>query len=129
MYNELYHHGIKGQRWGVQNGPPYPLNAKTANSLKTTANESLKIAKKVNNIQKTVHSSQAANVDLSNMSDKELKDIVNRMNLERQYRDLSSKQITQGKDSVTTTLSVAGDVLAITGSALTIALAIKKLKG
>ena len=22
---ELYHHGIKGQKWGVQNGPPYPL--------------------------------------------------------------------------------------------------------
>ena len=24
--SELYHHGIKGQKWGVQNGPPYPLN-------------------------------------------------------------------------------------------------------
>lgn len=24
--NELYHHGIKGQQWGVRNGPPYPLN-------------------------------------------------------------------------------------------------------
>lgn len=23
--NELYHHGIKGQHWGVRNGPPYPL--------------------------------------------------------------------------------------------------------
>jgi len=23
---ELYHHGIKGQKWGVQNGPPYPLD-------------------------------------------------------------------------------------------------------
>lgn len=22
---ELYHHGIAGQKWGVQNGPPYPL--------------------------------------------------------------------------------------------------------
>ncbi len=22
---ELYHHGIKGQKWGVRNGPPYPL--------------------------------------------------------------------------------------------------------
>ena len=22
----LMHHGIKGQEWGVQNGPPYPLN-------------------------------------------------------------------------------------------------------
>ena len=21
----LCHHGIKGQKWGVQNGPPYPL--------------------------------------------------------------------------------------------------------
>lgn len=24
---ELYHHGIKGQRWGVRKGPPYPLDA------------------------------------------------------------------------------------------------------
>lgn len=24
--NELYHHGIKGQKWGVKNGPPYPLS-------------------------------------------------------------------------------------------------------
>ena len=24
----LMHHGIKGQQWGVQNGPPYPLDAK-----------------------------------------------------------------------------------------------------
>ena len=23
---ELYHHGIKGQKWGVSNGPPYPLS-------------------------------------------------------------------------------------------------------
>ena len=25
MNNELYHHGIVGQKWGVRNGPPYPL--------------------------------------------------------------------------------------------------------
>ena len=24
---ELYHHGILGQKWGHQNGPPYPLDA------------------------------------------------------------------------------------------------------
>jgi len=23
--NELYHNGVRGQRWGVRNGPPYPL--------------------------------------------------------------------------------------------------------
>lgn len=25
-YSKLYHHGIKGQKWGVRNGPPYPLD-------------------------------------------------------------------------------------------------------
>lgn len=25
--NELMHHGIEGQKWGDQNGPPYPLSA------------------------------------------------------------------------------------------------------
>jgi RimJ/RimL family protein N-acetyltransferase len=24
-FMELYHHGIPGQKWGVRNGPPYPL--------------------------------------------------------------------------------------------------------
>ena len=28
----LYHYGIPGQRWGVQNGPPYPLGTKQLSS-------------------------------------------------------------------------------------------------
>ena len=24
--NELTHHGVQGQKWGIQNGPPYPLD-------------------------------------------------------------------------------------------------------
>lgn len=27
--NELYHHGRLGQKWGVTNGPPYPLSRST----------------------------------------------------------------------------------------------------
>lgn len=33
---ELYHHGIKGQHWGVKNGPPYPLTKITKGSPKDT---------------------------------------------------------------------------------------------
>ena len=37
----LKHHGIKGQKWGVQNGPPYPLDRKTGSgSIGKTSNKS-----------------------------------------------------------------------------------------
>ncbi|MBP5593905.1 MAG: hypothetical protein J6Y02_00890 [Pseudobutyrivibrio sp.] len=33
MNNELYHHGIIGQKWGVQHGPPYPLDGKVSSKV------------------------------------------------------------------------------------------------
>lgn len=32
LNDSLQHHGIKGQRWGVQNGPPYPLKDGSRNN-------------------------------------------------------------------------------------------------
>lgn len=37
--NELSHHGISGQRWGVRNGPPYPLDQKTHNQVVSDKNK------------------------------------------------------------------------------------------
>lgn len=44
--DELYHHGIKGQRWGVRNGPPYPLNAQTHASVVRSAGRGGRSGKK-----------------------------------------------------------------------------------
>ena len=72
-------------------------------------------------------------MDLSNMSDKEMRDRINRELLERQYNNLfaeeSSPTISKGRDYVSKTLTAAEKVLAIGGSALGIALAIKELRG
>ena len=38
---ELYHHGIKGQQWGVQNGPPYPLSAADHKKVAKSATKEL----------------------------------------------------------------------------------------
>ena len=40
-YNVLAHHGIKGQKWGIRNGPPYPLE-KTAKNDKIKEEETSK---------------------------------------------------------------------------------------
>lgn len=37
---DVYHHGILGQKWGVKNGPPYPLDEKK--DLKTKGEEFIK---------------------------------------------------------------------------------------
>ena len=67
------------------------------------------------------------------MTDKEMRDRINRELLEIQYNKLfapeTTPSISKGREFTKKTLDVAGDALALTGSALTIALAIKELKG
>lgn len=69
-------------------------------------------------------------MDLSSMSDKELRERINREILERQYNDMFTPQKTsKGREFASQMLETTGNVLAVTSSALAIALAIKELKG
>ncbi len=71
-------------------------------------------------------------LDLSHMTDKELRDRIKRTNLERQYNDLFAKEtvsVLRGRQFTSDVLDVAGSALAIGSSALGIALAIKELRG
>jgi hypothetical protein len=44
----LYHHGIKGQKWGIRNGPPYPLENSEKSGIIEEAIQSGKVKREMN---------------------------------------------------------------------------------
>lgn len=165
---ELYHYGVKGQRWGVRRyqNPDGSLTAAgqkrydrdiRENNAKKKENRAIidgpdpkrwvtedldrskqvvdahsDLVKELKKLEQTTTPKPTTKrLDLSKMSDKELRDQINRELLEQQYNklfaDTSATQVSKGRTILQDTLDVAGSVLAITGSALSIALAIKKL--
>lgn len=79
---------------------------------------------------RSIRNNPKTKLDLSEMSDKELREEINRAYLERQYNDLFAPQkSTRGREYAGKILETTGSVLAIGSSALGIALAIKELRG
>lgn len=75
-------------------------------------------------------SKKRAKMDLSNMTDQQLRDRINRANLENQYVDMFGPEtVSKGRRYAKTILDAVGTVLGVGSSALAIALAIKDLKG
>lgn len=98
----LEHHGIEGQKWGVKNGPPYPLDAGDRSPREVRAalrkknraqdNDALRVSKNLSNAdilslakQKTVESYQKALDDsvsgLKKMFPREFKDYKDKYGL------------------------------------------------
>ena len=103
--NELYHHGVKGQRWGIRryqnkDGTLTPAGRKRADKLR---NQYLKLTgKKQLRGDKSKQTSQTSekSKSISEMSDAELQQVINRKRLEQQYLQLSPKKVSAGKKFV-----------------------------
>ncbi len=95
----LRHHGIKGQKWGIR---------------RSDAQLGHKGPK-----PKTV----------KDMSDDELKQRLNRLNMEQQYRNLSPSKYEKGKRAMSESVKTIGAVATVTGSVITIAANYKTIAG
>lgn len=79
---------------------------------------------------RSIRNKKRKRMDLSNMTDKELREQINRELLERQYNDVfNPPTVSKGRVYAGKILEGAGTALTLTGTALAIAVAWKDLRG
>ena len=131
MNDELYHYGIKGMHWGVHRSRTASDYARIAGSSRGTSsalNSSSNAVKNASHIG-SIRKASKASKEASTMSNQELQERINRMNLERNYTTLKSEDTSAGRAYASEILSAAGNIAAITASVATVAAIVKNSKG
>ena len=123
----------KDNRINIDGPDPKRWAKEDTRRTKDFVDSSSNMVRELKNVERSTRPSpKKEKMDLSNMTDQQLRDRINRANLEKQYNEMfgqSTSKVSKGRQYVSDVLETAGTVLTIGSSALAIALAIKELKG
>lgn len=113
--DELFHYGVKGMRWGVRKSTPTSGGTKKSKkkSLIAKMSDKKKKATKEKAKEKAKEEAQEAEKKKSvkDMSDAELRAKISRLQLEKQYADLSkqTEPVSKGKKFVEGIMTKSGE--------------------
>ena len=111
--SELYHHGIKGMKWGVRRTPE-ELGHRQA-KREEMRNRLVRSSGSRNS--ETLKKARSENID--KLSNQQLRDYNERLNLEQNFARLTEGKVKQGKDWVAKTIVsgiIVGTVAQLTKS-------------
>lgn len=119
----LVHHQIKGARWGVHRGPPYPLENGIHTRIKRKGAPPLNKEKGRSNKRTTNKISQSSNTTkkASELSNEELRERIERFRLMSEY-DKYTKEISNGQKFLTR-MNKTLDTITITSNKINNAIA------
>lgn len=96
--DQLVHYGIKGMRWGIRRTEAQLARARgELPSQQKAVNKSGGFFSKKKKTTAKKEEPKKTQKKISEMSDEELRVKINRLQLEKQYRDLSPKQVSKGR--------------------------------
>ena len=108
MAEEIWHHGIKGMKWGVRRTPEQ-LGRRTGSKSAKKDDDS-------HEDYKNAHDTKS----VKKMSDAELRVRLNRLNMEKQYSQMNPTRVERGRKILNSTLKVAGVVAAASSTVITL---------
>lgn len=95
----LSHHGVKGMKWGVRRTDAQLERAAAARKAKSESKADKKAGKAATKAEKKAEKPKKTKKrgNASSMSDQELRDKINRIQMEQQYSKLTAKKSVVGK--------------------------------
>ena len=122
VQNELTHYGVMGMKWGVRKDRGFVSTQKRRNPIGTMDGDGLTTKHKPPKYAKyaKVDPSKDRKQSIKDMSDTELRQKLNRLQMEKQYDQLTKEEVNKGKKYLDKAIKTAATIASVTTTAITI---------